>query len=113
VRGGDRFEVSTKAATRCRTCPPPTSATCTGVVDEKKGEVRIHAPADLPRALRRAQARHEAHPDEAESATASRGVPGHHDDAGRADDHARPVRDIAAAGKTIAWAPRPAWCPGK
>ena len=113
VQGGDRFEVSAKAADALPNVPSTFVGEATGVVDEKAGEVRIHAPAALLEPHGAVKAGTKLTPNEAESATASRGVPAITSTPGAPMTTRGPFADIAAGGKTIAVGAPSCVVPGK
>ena len=113
VQGGDRFEVSAKAGDALPNVPSTFVGAATGVVDEKKGEVRIHAPAELLKPYGTLAPGTKLIPNEAESATASRGVPAITTTPGAPMTTRGPFADIAAAGKTIAVGAPSCVVPGK
>lgn len=102
VQGGDRFEVSTKSVDAVANTPSTFVGVVTGVVDAKKGEVRIHAPAAMLEPYGKLTPGTKLVPNENESATASRGVPAITTTPGAPMTTRGPFADIAAAGKTIA-----------
>ncbi len=110
---GDRFEVSAKAADALPNVPSTYVGEATGIVDEKAGEVRIHAPAALLEPYGALKPGTKLTPNEAESATASRGVPAITTTPGQPMSTRGPFADIAAAGKTIAVGAPSCVVPGK
>lgn len=113
VQGGDRFEVSAKSVDALPNVPSTYVGDATGVVDEKKGEVRIHAPAALLAPFGALKPGTKLTPNEAESATASRGVPAITRTPGAPMTTRGPFADIAAGGKTIAVGAPSCVVPGK
>lgn len=113
VQGGDRFEVSAKAADALPNVPSTFVGAATGVVDEKAGEIRIHAPAAMLEPYGAVKAGAKLIPNEAESATASRGVPAITTTPGAPMTTRGPFADIAAGGKTIAVGAPSCVVPGK
>ena len=101
VQGGDRFEVASKAFDALPNTPMTFVGDATGVVDEKAGEVRIHAPAAMLEPYGPVKAGAKLTPNEAESATAARGVPAITTTPGQPMSTRGPFADIAAAGKFV------------
>ena len=111
--GADRFEVSAKAVDALPNVPSTYVGAATGVIDEKKGEIRIHAPAALLAPYGKVAPGVKLIPNEAESATASRGVPPITTTPGGPMTTRGPFADIAASGKTIAVGAPSCVVPGK
>lgn len=109
----DRFEVSARAADALPNTPSTFVGEVTGVVDEKAGEIRIHAPADLLAPYGALKPGTKLIPNEAESATASRGVPPVTSQPGAPMSTRGPFADIAAGGRTIAVGAPSCVVPGK
>jgi hypothetical protein len=97
---GDRFEVSAAAADALPNQPSTFVGEVTGVVDEKKGEVRIHAPAALLAPYGALKPGTKLIPNDAQSATVSRAVPALTSTPGAPMTTRGPFADIAAGGKT-------------
>lgn len=113
VRNGDRFEVSSKPIDAVPNTPSTFVAQVTGVVDEKKNEVRIHAPAEVLAKFGGLKAGTKLIPHDAESATASRGVPAITTTPGAPMTTRGPFADIAASGKVITVGAPSCVVPGK
>ena len=96
----DRFEVSATAADALPNTPSTYVGEATGIVDAKAGEVRIHAPAKLLEPYGALKAGVKLIPSEAQSATASRGVPPITTTPGQPMTTRGPFADVAAGGKT-------------
>jgi hypothetical protein len=109
----DRFEVSAKADDAVPNTPSTFVAAVTGVVDEKKGEIRITAPADVLAPYGALKPGMKLIPNEAESATASRGVPAITTTPGQPMTTRGPFADIAASGKTVLVGAKSCVVPGK
>lgn len=109
----DRFEVSAKATDALPNVPSTYVGEATGVVDEKKGEIRITAPAALLAPYGALKAGTKLIPNEAESATASRGVPPITTTPGQPMTTRGPFADIAAGGRTVAVGAPSCVVPGK
>lgn len=73
----------------------------TGVVDEKKGEIRIHAPVAMLAPYGAVKPGVKLIPAEAQSATVSRAVPPITTTPGQPMTTRGPFADIAAGGKTV------------
>ena len=109
----DRFEVSAKATDALPNVPSTYVGEATGVVDEKKGEIRITAPAALLAPYGALKAGTKLIPNEAESATASRGVPPITTTPGQPMTTRGPFADIAAGGRSVAVGAPSCVVPGK
>lgn len=109
----DRFEVSAKATDALPNVPSTFVGEVTGVVDEKKGEVRIHAPAAMLQPYGAVKPGVKLIPNEAESATASRGVPAITTTPGQPMTTRGPFADIAASGKAVVVGAPSCVVPGK
>ena len=109
----DRFEVSAKAVDALPNVPSTYVGEATGVVDEKKGEIRITAPAALLAPYGALKPGTKLVPNEAESATASRGVPPITTTPGQPMTTRGPFADIAAGGRTVAVGAPSCVVPGK
>lgn len=109
----DRFEVSAKEVGGVPNAPSTFVGEVTGVVDEKKGEVRIHAPAALLAPYGAIKTGVKLIPNEAESAVATRGVPPITSEPGQPMTTRGPFADIAAGGKTVAVGAKSCVVPGK
>jgi hypothetical protein len=97
----DRFEVAARPADAVPNTPSTFVGVVTGVVDEKAGEVRIHAPAAMLDPFGPIKPGVKLTPNEAESATVARGVPAVTSVPGQPMSSRGPFADIAAAGKFI------------
>lgn len=97
----DRSEVSAKATNALPNVPSTFVGQATGIVDEKKGEIRITAPAALLAPYGTLKAGTKLVPNEAESATASRGVPPITTTPGQPMTTRSPFADIAAGSRTV------------
>lgn len=114
VRGAeDRFEVSAKAADAVPNAPSTFVGQVTGIVDEKNNEVRITAPAAMLAPYGALKQGTKLIPNEAESATSSRGVPAITSTPGQPMTTRGPFADIAAAGKAITVGAPSCVVPGK
>lgn len=113
VQGGDRFEVSTRPVDAVPNTPSTFVGEVTGTVDTAKGEVRIHAPAAILAPFGGLKVGTKLLPNDAESATASRGVPAISRTPGAPMTTRGPFADIAAGGKTIAIGAPSCVVPGK
>lgn len=111
--GGDRFEVSAKATNAVPNSPSTYVGQVTGVVDQKKGEVRISAPAALLATYGAIKAGAKLIPNEAESATSSRAVPAITSTPGQPMTTRGPFADIASSGKTVLVGAKSCVVPGK
>ena len=109
----DRFEVSAKAIDALPNVPSTYVGEATGVVDEKKGEIRITAPAALLAPYGALKPGTKLIPNEAESATASRSVPPITTTPGQPMTTRGPFADIAASGRTVAVGAPSCVVPGK
>jgi hypothetical protein len=109
----DRFEVSAKADDAVPNTPSTYVGDVTGVVDDKKGEIRIHAPATLLAPYGPIKPGVKLIPNEAESVTASRGVPAVTTTPGQPMTTRGPFADIAAGGKTVVVGAPSCVVPGK
>jgi hypothetical protein len=109
----DRFEVSAKAADAVPNSPSTFVAAVTGVVDDKKSEIRISAPAEVLAAYGALKPGTKLIPNEAESATVARGVPALTTTPGAPMTTRGPFADIAAGGKTVAVGTKSCVVPGK
>ena len=109
----DRFEVSAKATDALPNVPSTYVGEATGVVDEKKGEIRITAPAELLAPYGALKPGTKLVPNEAESATASRGVPPITTTPGQPMTTRGPFADVAAGGRTVAVGAPSCVVPGK
>ena len=109
----DRFEVAVKAFDAVPNTPMTFVGTATGVVDEKAGEVRIHAPAAMLEPYGPLKPGVKLTPNEAESATVSRGVPPITSTPGQPMTSRGPFADIAAAGKLVVAGAPSCVVPGK
>ena len=97
----DRFEVAARAADDVPNTPATFVGTVTGIVDEKAGEVRIHAPVAMLDPYGPIKAGVKLTPNENESATVARGVPAISSTPGQPMTTRGPFADIAAAGKFV------------
>ena len=97
----DRFEVAARPGDALPNTPSTFVGTVTGVVDEKKGEVRIHAPAAMLEPYGPIKPGVKLTPNDAESATVARGVPAITSTPGGPMSSRGPFADIAAAGKFV------------
>jgi hypothetical protein len=109
----DRFEVAVRPADAVPNTPSTFVGTVTGVVDEKLGEVRIHAPAELLAPFGPVKPGVKLTPNENESATVARGVPAITTTPGQPMTTRGPFADIAAAGKTVVVGAPSCVVPGK
>ncbi len=97
----DRFEVAARSFEALPNTPSTFVGTVTGVVDEKKGEVRIHAPAAMLAPYGPIKPGVKLTPNEAESATVARGVPAVTSSPGAPMTNRGPFADIAAGGRFV------------
>lgn len=111
--GTDRFEVSSKAADAVPNSPSTFVGTVTGKVDAAKNEVRIHAPVALLAPYGAVKPGVKLIPNEAESATSSRGVPPVTDTPGQPMTTRGPFADIAAGGSAYVVGAPSCVVPGK
>jgi hypothetical protein len=109
----DRFEVTSRDADALPNTPSTFVGEVTGVVDEKKNEVRITAPAAMLAPFGGLKPGTKLIPNANESATASRGVPAITTTPGQPATTRGPFADIAAAGKTITVGAPSCVVPGK
>ena len=109
----DRFEVSSKAADAVPNTPSTYVGEVKGVVDAKKNEIRIHAPAALLAPYGAVKPGVKLFPNEAESATASRGVPAITTTPGQPMTTRGPFADIAAGGAAVVVGAPSCVVPGK
>lgn len=109
----DRFEVAATSTDALANTPYTFVGMATGVVDEKKGEVRIHAPAALLAPYGALKPGTKLIPAEAQSATVSRGVPPVTSTPGQPMTTRGPFADIAAGGKSITVGTQSCVVPGK
>jgi len=97
----DRFEASFKAGDAVANTPSTFVGTVTGVVDEAKNEVRIHAPVAMLSAFGAIKKGTKLIPNANESAVVSRGVPPVTSSAGQPMTTRGPFADIAPGGKSV------------
>ncbi|HVF20160.1 MAG TPA: hypothetical protein VNA14_07950 [Mycobacteriales bacterium] len=109
----DKFEVTWKAEGHTANVPVNYLGEVTGVVDEAKNEVRIHAPVDLlaPHGVAKIGAK--LIPNEAESATAARAVPQGTKQKDGPTSTRGPFADIAVGGKSVVVGAKSCVVPGK
>ena len=110
---GDRFEVSATSADALPNQPSTFVGEVTGVVDEKKSEVRIHAPAELLAPYGALKPGVKLIPDDLQSAIVSRAVPAITSTPGQPMTTRGPFADIAAGGKSVAVGAPSCVVPGK
>jgi hypothetical protein len=97
----DRFEVSAKAADAVPNTPSTFVGDVKGVVDTAKNEIRITAPAALLAPYGALKPGVKLFPNDAESATASRGVPAITTTPGQPMSTRGPFADVAAGGDVV------------
>ena len=97
----DKFEVTWKPDGHTANVPVNYLGEVTGVVDEAKGEVRIHAPVELLKPHGDAKIGAKLIPNELESATAARAVPQGTTAKDGPTTTRGPFADIAASGKSV------------
>ena len=95
----DRFEVSYKPVDAVPNTPATFLGMATGVVDEAKSEIRIHAPVAMLSMFSPIKKGTKLVPNANESAVASRGVPPVTSTPGQPMSSRGPFADIAAGGK--------------
>ena len=111
--GTDRFEVASKAIDAVANTPMTYVGAATGVVDLAKNEVRITAPTAMLEPFGAVKPGVKLMPNEAESATAARGVPPITTTPGQPMSTRGPFADIAAGGKAAVVGAPSCVVPGK
>ncbi|MCU1673193.1 MAG: hypothetical protein JWN77_1306 [Frankiales bacterium] len=109
----DRFEVTTIAADALPNTPSTFVGTVTGAVDVARNEIRISAPAELLAPYGPVKAGVKLFPNEAQSATASRGVPAITTTPGQPATTRGPFADVALGGAAVVVGAPSCVAPGK
>lgn len=109
----DRFEVSAKAVGAVANTPSTFVGEVKGVVDPAKNEIRITAPAAMLAPYGAIKPGVKLFPNDAESATASRGVPAITTTPGQPMTTRGPFADVAAGGDVVKVGAKSCVVPGK